>query len=155
MNEEKARIAALLTREYPFQSLTPEQLIALADKFDIKTVKEGEILVGPKTIVDNFYILYTGKLQSETAVRRHDARINILGPGDYFGDELLLTGSAPPTTVKAWRKHNSIRCWMNIQKSAPYSSTRCTAAGRGVPLASPGYLRTKWYISLPGNTSSS
>jgi CRP-like cAMP-binding protein len=101
MNEEKAKIAALLTREYPFQSLTPEQLLALAEKFSLRVLKEGEVLIGSKQVVEKFYLLHSGKLQAETTIHRPKKRMDILSPGDYFGDEILLTGDAPPITVKA------------------------------------------------------
>jgi CRP-like cAMP-binding protein len=101
MDEEILNIAALLKREYPFQGLSTEQLIALAEKFDIRRLGEGATLLGPKQTINKFYIVFEGQVQIEMAGRRGEKIIKILNPGDYFGDEVMLVGHGPHLTVNA------------------------------------------------------
>lgn len=101
MNEEIINYAALLKREYPFQGLSSEALIALAEKFDLRRLAKDEILLSPKQSLNKFYILYEGKLEIEVTGRRGQVYKNILNPGDYFGEAAFLSSHVPHMNIKA------------------------------------------------------
>ncbi len=101
MNEEIINIAALLKREYPFQGLSSEALMALAEKFDQRQLKQGDSLLSPKQSLSKFYVLYEGKVEIEVTGHRKQVYKNILNPGDYFGEEAFLSDHVPHLSITA------------------------------------------------------
>lgn len=94
-------IAALIAREFPFQSLTPEELLSVANLFSEESIKAGQVLVSAKTTLQKFYIVYRGKLQAEIKLSSTRKQDLVFNPGDYFGEETLLRGGFLPMSVKA------------------------------------------------------
>jgi CRP-like cAMP-binding protein len=101
MEIEREKIAALLAREYPFQSLSREQLLSIADKFTTLTLAEGEYLKPARQVVKKFYVLFSGKLEAEILLRRGRKRVKNFIQADYFGDEFILTGSGEVMNIRA------------------------------------------------------
>ncbi len=101
MNENSAQIARILAREYIFHSLTPEQLLALADQFETLEFKENQSFELHDQPKKKFYIIYDGKLQVKILQRGGKSHVTILQSGDYFGEEALLSGESPRKTIKA------------------------------------------------------
>lgn len=101
MNEDTVKIARILAREYIFHSMTPEQLLVLADQFEHLELKEGQKFDLIKQPQKKFYIIYTGKLVIKTALRGRKFHESVLQIGDYFGEETLLSNSVPDKTVTA------------------------------------------------------
>jgi len=101
MDEEKILIARVIAREYYLHSLTDEQILALAERFDMRKLSEGEVFLTPKEAIRKFYVVYKGSVQIDFSLRGGRKQTKVLSPGDYFGDETLLTGNAPPALITA------------------------------------------------------
>jgi CRP-like cAMP-binding protein len=80
-----------------FDSLTSEQLVALAEWFDERTVSEGATLVGEGRSGYSFFVLLEG-----AAVVVADGReVAQYGPGDVFGEMAILGDGRRTATVTA------------------------------------------------------
>lgn len=101
MTIDPVRVAALIAREFPFQSLTPEELLFVVNSFEQEDVQQGQILATPKTPVQKFCIVLQGKLQAEILLSQGRKQYLNFNPGDYYGEEFLLSGNAPPMSLNA------------------------------------------------------
>lgn len=101
MDEDKAKIAALLAREYPFQNLTPEELLHLAGQLRLLSLEQDQKFLPNNQPERLFYVVYQGKVRSD--IGRHSGKIysSIFGPGNYFGEEALLGNQNVPDLITA------------------------------------------------------
>ena len=101
MDEEIIHIVRVIARELYLRSLTNDQILEVAERFDIRKLKEGDVILTPKEVIRKFYVVYKGRIQIDYTLRGGKVQTKVLNPGDYFGDEYLLTGSAPPAQISA------------------------------------------------------
>ena len=80
----------LLKMQYLFQSLDDNQMKAVEEKFEVKSVSPGEVVVSQREIGKYFYIVVKGKVGVIQTVGSKEQQLNILKPGDYFGEDALL-----------------------------------------------------------------
>jgi CRP-like cAMP-binding protein len=69
-----------------FGSLPGERLAELAKRMERKSVAPGEVLVKQGDLGERFYVVLSGLLEVTQAGR---GKINLLRPGDYFGEVAL------------------------------------------------------------------
>src|SRR5919199_2488157 len=80
-----------------FESLTREQLEAVASLLEQREEPVGAALVGEGAPGYSLFVLQRG----EATVTRDDEPIGKLGPGDFFGEIALLTDHEHTATVTA------------------------------------------------------
>lgn len=90
MAVELEQITQLLQREYLFQKLTKDQLLWVAAQFKPITLDANTVVFSQGAPGDCFYMIFSGKVRVTHAKRRESQSLNLLGRGDYFGEEALL-----------------------------------------------------------------
>ena len=90
MAVELEQITHLLQREYLFQKLTEEQVLWVAAQFKPVTLDANTVVFSQGAPGDCFYMVYSGKVRVTQSTRGQEHSLNLLGPGDYFGEEALL-----------------------------------------------------------------
>lgn len=98
---EVAQTAKFLERIHLFRQLTPDQLNAVAGGFKEVLLPNGQMLFKQGDEGDSFYIIYEGKIRWERRRGDQVTRQSSLGPGDYFGEESLLTHRLRSATITA------------------------------------------------------
>jgi hypothetical protein len=85
-----------------FGSLTPEERVAIASKLKCALYETGETLVEPGTLLHSLFIVGSGVLSVKQS-QDGDGATEVLrfGPGDYFGEVSLLTGSSCRASISA------------------------------------------------------
>ncbi len=111
MTFTEQEIAAILQREFLFQGLTFEEVQLVASRFTPSRVDKRSVLYQQGSQGNGFYLILEGKIRlsrQETRLRRKSAQgtktervLNILSPGDYFGEEALLSRQPYLTTARA------------------------------------------------------
>ncbi len=84
------QITHLLQREYLFQKLTKEQVLWIAAQFKQITLDANTVVFSQGSPGDCFYMVFSGKVRVTQTVHGQEQILNLLGPGDYFGEEALL-----------------------------------------------------------------
>lgn len=92
-------IADLLKREYLFQDLTDEQVLWIASQFKPLTLGRDTVIYSQGAPADNFYFVFRGKVRVYRNVRGREVALNILGPGDFFGEEGVLFDRPRDATI--------------------------------------------------------
>ncbi len=92
------QLDTFLARQPPFDGLDSEQLRALADAATERVYESGEpVLVEDGPPAAGLWVILTGSMDL-----LHEAEvIQVLEPGETFGQASLLTGMAPTFTVRA------------------------------------------------------
>ena len=90
MAVELEQITHLLQREYLYQKLTTEQLLWVAAQFKPVTLDANTVVFSQGAPGDCFYTVFSGKVRVTIHKRGEDHSLNLLGRGDYFGEEALL-----------------------------------------------------------------
>jgi CBS domain-containing protein len=92
------QLDTFLSRQPPFDGVDPEQLRALADVADERAYEAGEpVLVEDGQPAAGLWVILTGSMDL-----LHEAEvIQVLEPGETFGQASVLTGMAPTFTVRA------------------------------------------------------
>lgn len=104
---DKENVLSVLKKSHLFVGLKNDVITALAEKFAMTSLKEGQVLFKEDDEAENFYIVYRGMVEvyreiyvDEDHPNRHQ-HLAILYSGDYFGEEALLTGRKRSACVKA------------------------------------------------------
>ncbi len=84
------KYAALLKEHYLFKGLNEAQIAHTVTRFERIEFGEDEIVFEEGSFGDGFYVLFQGKVKIEHRNDTGDVQIDILTPGDYFGEEALL-----------------------------------------------------------------
>lgn len=82
--------AALLRQQYLFQGLDDAQLAHVVTRFEPVRYDGGELIFAEGEQGDDFFIIFEGKVRVTRQVRMKERQLDVLGPGDYFGEEALL-----------------------------------------------------------------
>lgn len=80
----------LLKIQYLFQGLDDDQMEHMVEKFEVVSVDPGEVVVSQRETGRYFYVVAKGKVGVIQTVNRREQQLNILKPGDYFGEDALL-----------------------------------------------------------------
>ncbi len=94
--------AELLARTALFASLPPEELQGLAGRLRQQQFKKGAIILRAHEPCGSFFLIRSGTVKVTRAlVTGDEAVMNILGPGEFFGELALLEGQSGGSAVVA------------------------------------------------------
>lgn len=102
-------IVELLKREYLFQGMTDEQVTWIAAQFEPVSLEPNEVIFSQGEEGDYFYMLYSGRVRVYRRERGKEAALNILVPGDFFGEEALLFRRPRPATIRTIQRSVVLR----------------------------------------------
>jgi hypothetical protein len=95
------RYAALLRQQYLFQGLSNEQLAHVVSRFQRVDKIAGEMIFKQDAEGDSFFVIFEGRVRVTRRERNRTRQLDILGPGDHFGEEALLFDRPRNATVTA------------------------------------------------------
>ena len=101
MKPDLARAVALLKREALFDGLDTAQLARIANYFDMIEVDARTSIITEGVKTDYFYIILSGLVEVTRRRRGRDRSLYIMGPGDYFGEQVLLLDRPPSESITA------------------------------------------------------
>ncbi len=82
--------AALLRQQYLFQGLNDAQIAHVVNRLQRVLVEPGDEIIAQGDVGDSFYIIFSGRVKVTRWYSGSERLLNVLGPGDYFGEEALL-----------------------------------------------------------------
>lgn len=84
-----------------FHRLPAANLVALFHHFQPLAVRRGQIIIRQGEVGDDYYLLRQGRAEViRTRSRGEAAVLAVLGPGEAFGEEALLSGDPRNATVR-------------------------------------------------------
>src|SRR5690349_24502824 len=98
-----AELSDFLGGQAPFDALDPEDLARLIAHVEVESFAAGAIVVGEGEPLSVVWVVRTGVLE----VIDGERVVDLLGPGDMFGLEWLLSGLPSPVLV---RGHEHSQC---------------------------------------------
>ena len=78
-----------------FASLSPDELDALAGRFEERQVKAGTYLTTEGASGYTFFVIENGAVD----VEQNGTVVNTLGSGDFFGEAAIMSGERRNATV--------------------------------------------------------
>lgn len=102
-------IIDLLKREYLFQGMSDDQLVWIADKFQAVNLDRNTVVYSEGAPGDCFYMVFRGRVRVIHRVKHEDQMLNILTPGDFFGEEALLYNVPRTSTIRTIEKTTLLR----------------------------------------------
>lgn len=84
------KYAALLKGHYLFKGLNEAQIAHTVTRFERIEFGENEIVFEEGSFGDGFFLIFEGKVNVVNRDENGDVQVDILNPGDYFGEEALL-----------------------------------------------------------------
>jgi hypothetical protein len=103
MGPASARVITLLQREYLFQGLNPEQIAEIASSFEQVNHSRNTLIFEEGAPADSFYIILEGHVRVTRLVGQRERLLNVLGPGEFFGEQALIFNrprTAAVTTIE-------------------------------------------------------
>jgi CRP-like cAMP-binding protein len=95
-----ANVIEVLRRVSLFEDLSDEQL-ASVDRGTEMRLEKGDYAKRAGDPPDGFYVVIEGRIEWTSKVRGQDVFVQSLGPGEFWGQELLLTGKPYPVSGRA------------------------------------------------------
>lgn len=83
-----------------FKHLTQEELENLIGKSVLTTFQSGAIVIKENTQTQNLYIVISGRVRVWTTGPKGEVDLKAMGPGAYFGEVSLLSGSVATASVE-------------------------------------------------------
>ncbi len=99
MPEDLTPIIALFQREYLFQGLENKQLFEIASRFKRIEFGRNTIIFAEGSPPDCFYMILSGQVRVTRSIRGEEKFFNVLGPGDFFGEQALLFDRPRSATI--------------------------------------------------------
>ncbi|MEJ2597834.1 MAG: cyclic nucleotide-binding domain-containing protein [Anaerolineales bacterium] len=96
---EHAEIVEFLKTVYLFLEMPEDVLNWIAAQFHSVTLGRNTIVYSQGAPPDCFYIVLRGRLRITRHARGTDRLINILAPGDFFGEEAIINNHSRRSTV--------------------------------------------------------
>ena len=101
MRPDLARAVSVLKREFLFRDLGVAQLARVINFFDMDEVEGNTLIFSEGDLPDYFYIVLSGSVDVVRGQRGKERLLNILGPGDFFGELALLSDNPRSASVKS------------------------------------------------------
>jgi small-conductance mechanosensitive channel/CRP-like cAMP-binding protein len=98
---EQANPRAILDLAEIFVSLTPSERAEIAGKLKQASYEKGDALVKPEDVLQSLFIVGGGVLEATLRNSEGENDQMRFGPGDYFGEMGLLTGTPASATIAA------------------------------------------------------
>ena len=83
-----------------FEDLSDEQLASVGQGTEMR-LEKGDYVKKAGDPPDGFYVVIEGQIEWTSEVRGQDVFVQSLGPGEFWGHELLLTGKPYPVSGRA------------------------------------------------------
>jgi small-conductance mechanosensitive channel/CRP-like cAMP-binding protein len=99
LRSESPSVVAVLSLAEIFVSLTPDERAAITGKLKLASYAAGETLVKPDDVLQSLFIVGGGVLSVSRPNGLGGQAELRFGPGDYFGEIGLLTGSPAGGTI--------------------------------------------------------
>lgn len=98
----RVEVEAARLRSVPlFAALAEDALSAVANRLTLERYAPGDEIVRQGDPGAKLYVLVEGQAEVVVAEGDRERRVNILNPGDYFGEMALLNGATRVATVRA------------------------------------------------------
>lgn len=95
----------MINQHYMFSELAPQETEKLTQKSSTRTYPSNTILISEGDLTDSLYVVLEGEVKVFASDHQgKEVILNILGPGEYFGELALLDDeprSASVKTIKA------------------------------------------------------
>jgi len=91
--------AALLKEHYLFRGLSEAEIAHVVTRFEPVTYDENVVVIREGSRGEQFFIIFSGKVQVSRQERRKKRHLDVLGPGDNFGEDALLFRRPRPITA--------------------------------------------------------
>jgi hypothetical protein len=101
VGDDIPRYAALLKSQYLFQGFNDAQIAHVVNRFQRVNFAAGEYIITQGTAGDSFYVVFSGHVKVTRRVGQSERTLNVLGPGEYFGEEALLFDRPRSATIIA------------------------------------------------------
>lgn len=98
---DETSTAAILSNLSLFQGFDEEQLAHYAEILPTLALARNEIVYEQGSESDSFFIILSGRVQLNRAIRQGERSLGLLEEGDYFGQEALETGQLRQATARA------------------------------------------------------
>lgn len=95
------RMITFLLATPMFESLDPAEIKQMTRIIDVREYAAGDELFHEGDVGDAWYALYRGKVDVTTGAGAGEKEINLLGPGECFGEIAILDGQPRSATVVA------------------------------------------------------
>lgn len=103
MPVDESQVISLLKEIHLFHGLDDARLQQVAQYFREKTYSLDDVIIDENQQGEAFYIIIEGDVIVSRKINDVDTQIDILVPGDYFGEESLLLSTLTTATVTAAR----------------------------------------------------
>jgi CRP-like cAMP-binding protein len=98
LNANRSGLGELLGSVPLFSGLAKAELDALGRQFKVQKFQRGSLVVRAGEAGDGFYVVRVGRAE---VLSNDGRRLNILGPGDYFGETSLLMNEKRNASINA------------------------------------------------------
>src|SRR5512139_2886905 len=98
-NDQVPQYAILLRRRHLFRSFNDVQIAHVVALFKPLEIDTGKVIFAEGARAESFYIIYKGKVKVTVQKVGEERLVNVLGAGEYFGDEALLYDRPREATV--------------------------------------------------------
>ncbi len=109
MPEDLSQIITLFQREYLFQGLENDQLIDIAYRFKRIDFDRNTIVFTEGSPPDCFYMVLHGSVRVTRNIRGEEKFLNVLGSGDFFGEQALLFDRPRSATIATITRSTLLR----------------------------------------------
>src|ERR671916_3297601 len=93
-------VTDILRRVSLFEDLSDEQLASVGQGTEMR-LEKGDYVKKAGDPPDGFYVVIEGQIEWTSEVRGQDVFVQSLGPAEFWGQELLLTGKPYPVSGHA------------------------------------------------------
>lgn len=90
VDDDIPKYPELLKQQYHFQGLDDAQLAHVINRLERQEFEAGRTIFVQGERGDRFYIIFKGRVRITRKDGVQERQLNLLTPGDYFGDEALL-----------------------------------------------------------------
>ena len=109
MDEEQLLVISLLQREPLFDGLDENQLAEISGYFRRIVYPRNTVIYSENSPPDAFFIVFNGKVRISKSAKKGEYLVNILGPGDYFGEQALVFNRLHATTAATIERTTLLR----------------------------------------------
>ena len=100
MDVQQQEIINLLSLQFLFQGLTEEQLRQFVSRFRLVEYPRNTLIFSQGEEAKHFYLIFKGRVLVIHKKQGRERLLNILKPGDYFGEEALLLNQPRSASIR-------------------------------------------------------
>lgn len=100
MDVQQQEIINLLSLQFLFQGLNEEQLSHFVSRFRLVEYPRDTLIFSQGEEAKHFYIIFKGRVRVIHQKQGSERLLNILKPGDYFGEEALMLNQPRSASIR-------------------------------------------------------